>query len=486
MKTPIVLFLTLFAFLAPRAQVFQDSTIYGLNFANGDLRFATADISTGTVNIVNNNPTSADQFASGVSDLDPISGNYFYIRDGRVYTVDRITGNVLQSPLITCATQPIHPVVPITNIAYDFQTATLYGLHHLGSELRFAKVDVGTGVMTILSPGVISQDIYMSGVSDIDPYNDRYFYIRDNRILTVDLNTGTLVSDFPIANPNGAAAPITNIAYNYITNEIYGLNFVSGVFPANGELRLASVDPATGQLTIISPNSISPDHFSSGVADINPFANLYTYVRGIGSNQQLISVDLSTGLPVFSPSVTNPNNAVSPITNIAYRKQVDFLPQPAAAFHTHSSGLAVDFQNISRFGRAFEWDFGDGMTHTDKHPSRVYAAPGIYTVTLRVDNGEGQDTIVQVLDLNGVANGAEPGDGSEILRVFPNPAVGQFRVQAPAGGLRILDMQGRTVYEMEVENSEVLDIQGNGWPAGVYFIESAGPSGMQVQKLLLR
>jgi PKD repeat protein len=38
----------------------------------------------------------------------------------------------------------------------------------------------------------------------------------------------------------------------------------------------------------------------------------------------------------------------------------------------------------------FEWDFGDGTAGTGMLPSRVYAQPGTYTVTLRVSDDAGQ------------------------------------------------------------------------------------------------
>jgi PKD repeat protein len=38
------------------------------------------------------------------------------------------------------------------------------------------------------------------------------------------------------------------------------------------------------------------------------------------------------------------------------------------------------------------WDFGDGWTSPEQHPSHVYNVPGIYTVALSVSNPAGSDT----------------------------------------------------------------------------------------------
>ncbi|MEZ4713575.1 MAG: Calx-beta domain-containing protein [Caldilineaceae bacterium] len=52
-------------------------------------------------------------------------------------------------------------------------------------------------------------------------------------------------------------------------------------------------------------------------------------------------------------------------------------------FHDESSGAPTDWQ----------WNFGDGTLSTAQHPSHVYTTPGAYSVTLRVSNGAGADTV---------------------------------------------------------------------------------------------
>ncbi|MEZ4659733.1 MAG: Calx-beta domain-containing protein [Caldilineaceae bacterium] len=54
-------------------------------------------------------------------------------------------------------------------------------------------------------------------------------------------------------------------------------------------------------------------------------------------------------------------------------------------FHDESSGAPTDWQ----------WDFGDGAASTAQHPTHLYATPGAYSVTLRVSNGAGADSVVR-------------------------------------------------------------------------------------------
>lgn len=441
--------------LASWAQI--NNTLYGLHFntSTSELYFAATDASTGQVTIVNSNPTSQDIFVSGVSDIDLNGGRYFYVRAGRIYTVDIQTGNVLSSPTITEATIGVSGAAPIMNIAYNPLDSTLYGLHFLNSQLRLATLDPGTGVATLVNSAPISLDGFGSGVSDIDPISRRYFYIRMDSIITVSLDLGTSTNRQKLTNPNGAVAPITNIAYNWVTNQIFGLNFVGGTYDAWGnpivpaELRLASVNPNSGQVTLVSQATVSTDIFQSGVSDINIDGNYYTYVRGAGA-QQVISVDLATGNTIWSPPVTGTTFPSPLLTNIAYGKNYSTNTRLPAADFMMTPGVIpniIHFRNITAYGRDMEWDFGDGSNpHTDRHPTHTYVNSGTYTVTLIAHNGIGSDTITQQVTIGTV-------DVAEALgtewQVFPNPAQNAFSIQIPEDAprtpvnLKLFDLQGR-------------------------------------------
>lgn len=60
--------------------------------------------------------------------------------------------------------------------------------------------------------------------------------------------------------------------------------------------------------------------------------------------------------------------------------------QPAAEFTASNVNPAVGdnvmFTNSSADAFSYEWDFGDGMTSTDKSPMHSYTAPGSYVVKL--------------------------------------------------------------------------------------------------------
>ncbi len=58
--------------------------------------------------------------------------------------------------------------------------------------------------------------------------------------------------------------------------------------------------------------------------------------------------------------------------------------------------LTVTFTDISKNRpTAWAWDFGDGTTSVEQNPSHTYTQAGIYTISLKVSNNFGSDTLVQ-------------------------------------------------------------------------------------------
>jgi PKD repeat protein/GH35 family endo-1,4-beta-xylanase len=77
---------------------------------------------------------------------------------------------------------------------------------------------------------------------------------------------------------------------------------------------------------------------------------------------------------------------------------------------TGEAPLTVNFQDISYVPDAYEWawDFGDGQTSQQQHPTHTYTEPGWYSVTLAVTGVSGteiftQENLIRVGDLPQVA-----------------------------------------------------------------------------------
>jgi len=101
--------------------------------------------------------------------------------------------------------------------------------------------------------------------------------------------------------------------------------------------------------------------------------------------------------------VNLPDNIVNPDGNVAYVNVIVGTPPailPVAAFTASvtygTAPLTVHFTDESTGSPvAWEWDFGDETTSTVENPSKTYTKPGTYTVSLKVTNADGTDTLTK-------------------------------------------------------------------------------------------
>ncbi|MEO1451757.1 MAG: T9SS type A sorting domain-containing protein, partial [Bacteroidota bacterium] len=161
----------------------------------------------------------------------------------------------------------------------------------------------------------VGSSTYLSGVADFDPVNQRYFFVSGaSTLITMDAQNGQVLHSQAISNPNSAVSPLTNMAYNWLNDTLYGLEYKTN------SLRLVSVDPASGNLNMISPAPISIDGFSQGNSDIDPVGRRYFYVRG----NILYTIDLETGQALHQPTIQLPDPSAF-FMNMAYNWLNDSL-----------------------------------------------------------------------------------------------------------------------------------------------------------------
>ena len=61
-----------------------------------------------------------------------------------------------------------------------------------------------------------------------------------------------------------------------------------------------------------------------------------------------------------------------------------------------SAPLSVAFTDLSAGSpTSWLWEFGDGSTSTQQHPTHVYSTPGSYDVTLTASNVAGSGTFIR-------------------------------------------------------------------------------------------
>ncbi len=95
------------------------------------------------------------------------------------------------------------------------------------------------------------------------------------------------------------------------------------------------------------------------------------------------------------------------------------IPPITPSFTYSVSNDTVFFQNTSTGGKEYAWDFGDGTTGQGAMPEHVYEQPGVYSVTLTVNDQCVNETITETILVD--FTDAEEREGKEHCYLFPNP-----------------------------------------------------------------
>jgi len=157
---------------------------------------------------------------------------------------------------------------------------------------------------------------------------------------------------------------------------------------ATVDLVATRLDPCEALSYEFTNNSIAP----AG----KPFTN-QSFILDYGDGTPPLTVGLGTwqhayqadGIYNATLTLVDTNYCNAPHTDtiplrVAANVVASFVPMPDSA----CAPAEISFDNTTRGGESFTWDFGDGSpVSTDIYPTHTYANPGTYTVTLHaVDN----------------------------------------------------------------------------------------------------
>jgi hypothetical protein len=168
----------------------------------GDMRLATCDLTSGAVSIIS--PTSiAQSYTMTGSTIDPYLMVYYFESEGKFVGLDLYNGQIYSQPVITLAGVE----TPFDNFAYSCADTTMYGLIMDNGVKWLSKINVTTGVITLL-PTQLNYDNYiMNSGGSIDPVNLVYYFqtldTAGVNLVGLSLLDGSVVSQVVIsANGN--------------------------------------------------------------------------------------------------------------------------------------------------------------------------------------------------------------------------------------------------------------------------------------------
>ena len=383
-------------------------------------------------------------------------------------------------------------------------------------------MDLTTGELVALSPNSLSSISSATGAA-LDPNTQTYYYETQTEMISVDLNTGLTTAQAVVSNPIQPSY-FDNYRYNTSDSTIYGLGRIStstGIGQANGELYLSSINPATGVITQISPQSVGEMYTVQGNA-IDPHEMVYYY----SFSGHIIGLDIYTGLVYSDQEITYPEggmffdnytyncadttiygiiraNTTAP--NEFYLGKID----PNTGVATRISQQPIPYHTYSLNGSS-TIDPNNGVYYFAAKSTAVIPA---INVVVGVSLATGTVVFEQVMTLPGTAVNSRyfnllryptdcaeafptrvnPNSGSaglaaankSTLKVAPNPFEQQFTVTSAEliEGITLRDAQGKVVLQ-QVANSNTLEVETGSLQSGVYFLEVQTANGVELVKVV--
>lgn len=263
------------------------------------------------------------------------------------------------------------------------QVFDLYGV------LRFSFGSYGSGNGQFSSPSAIITDATHIYVADTG----------NNRIQKFNKITGAYVAqwgkpgtgDGEFWQPAGIV--LNESGFVYVMDE---MNRRVQIFNTSGGYQGRWTTLGSGLGTDVSGNIFVTDIVNHQVIQ---FTGTGVYIREFGSegsgegelnNPRGIAIKRpgGGGMTQFVYVADTDNNRISiwaPVGSVIPPK-ARFNASPISG----TSPLLVQFTDTSENEpTSWLWDFGDGTTSVEQHPSHRYLDPGIYSVSLRVENREG-------------------------------------------------------------------------------------------------
>lgn len=195
-----------------------------------------------------------------------------------ITVVDPISGNIQNQ---------FPSIYNLTELEYDENTGTCWGLLWDGTTEWLAQIDVDSGNVHLQwqLPGV---NIVVSGSSTFDQAGQRYIFISNQGITVVNTANGTILGTFP------SQSNLSELEYDPVTENCFGM------YAQNNIAHLAEVDLSAQTITDLGPAGFSV--YVAGATSFNAAARSYA---ALGDGQlKLIDVDNNTVTTSFS----YPNN----------------------------------------------------------------------------------------------------------------------------------------------------------------------------------
>lgn len=385
-----VMFLILISFMA-NSQV--SNFIYAINdsSSSGNSHFCKIDLTNGTLtNIaVVNLPSSLGAVASCI---DNNTKTYYYSNGTTLTGLNAITGNITSnvSFLMPSGGEFWYP-------AFNPCDSNIYGIiNNAPSSVSLARVNPGSGVITIISALDPSMLFPVGGVSIVDPATNVYsfrsqFFSQAGGLVGLNCSSGQVEYNTPILNvPNETFG---HMALKASTHEIFGTSAQTSIL--GGVKYLSTLNPNTGVVTHVSdyPWTTGITKPIYGGDCINQLDGTYYYA---GHPNLLIGVNTVTGDTLLHYTVNARNLQCvqhfsqgsclsSDIGEEEDNTTMNIYPNPASAqLFIQTSGTAIEQVNIYNTTGSLVMS---AASIINNHLSIVNLANGVYIAEIKTKEG---------------------------------------------------------------------------------------------------
>ncbi|TAE46568.1 MAG: PKD domain-containing protein [Cytophagales bacterium] len=160
-------------------------------------------------------------------------------------------------------------------------------------------------------------------------------------------------------------------------------------------------------------------------------------------------------------------------------------------FQTSTNGgfapLQVSFTNLTTNANSFYWDFGNGMISTQQNPIMTFTTAGTYLIRYQARNAQGCGTIAtKNIIVGNPPTALEPFEMNG-FKVSPNPFIDKITIEknnSENAELIILDMFGRELKQIWIENDLKTDIFLDNIANGVYLLKIKQKGKEFIQKII--
>jgi gliding motility-associated-like protein len=269
-------------------------------------------------------------------------------------------------------------------------TTTLYTLTVFTGTAPNVCIDIDTMLVTV-KPG-------LNLMMDVDTNTICQGQVAQ---LTSTAGTGSAIFTWSpstgLVNPNAAntwAYPDTTVTY-YLTATEHGCTSIDSirirVLGTPDAAFTASSTESCGELSVAFLNLTADGSayewtFGDGSVS-NQTSPLHTYTQpGI----------YTVTLVALSPGGCADTLIMNSLVSLSDPGMADFrsTPEPPVEVSLPNSST-ISFYDLSQLAVTWTWDFGDGVSSTDRNPNHTFVKPGVYYVTLTTKTADGCESTLR-------------------------------------------------------------------------------------------